>query len=272
MLDILPALGAEAAAHILGDHAHLALGHFEHVLRQHVAHAVGVLYVGVERHAVLARIVGAERAARLHVLRMHPRDHVAALDHLGRRLDRLVGLRLLAALDIVRDVVRALVPDRRRAGLHRVLGQRDRRNRLVVDLDQFGGILGLGQRLGDHHRHRIADIPHAVGHQRRPLRREHRAAVGPLARHVGLGHAEPVRLDVVAGIDGHHARCRFRRVDIDRPDLRVGMRRADEDGVGLARQVHVVDEAPLPAQQARILEPQDRLADTVLAHTRPTPR
>ena len=71
VLDVLPALGAEAAADILRDHPHLALGHLEHALRQHVAHAMGVLHVGIEDHAILALVVGAERAARLHVLGVH---------------------------------------------------------------------------------------------------------------------------------------------------------------------------------------------------------
>ena len=266
MLDILPALGAEAAADVARDHPHLALGHLEDVLRQHVAHAMGILHVGIEGHAILARIVGAERAARLHVLGVHPRDHVAPLDDPGGALDRLVGGGLVAALDEVGDVVGAVVPHRGRAGLHRVGGRGHRGQRLVVDTDQLGRVLGLGQRVGDHHRHRIADIAHPVGDQRRPLRGVHRLTVGALARHVGLGHAEPVGHDVVAGVDRQHARRLPGRLDVDRPDIGVGVRRPHEDRVGLAVQVDVIDVAPLPAQQARILEPQDRLTDTVLAH------
>ena len=266
MLDILPALGAEAAADVARDHPHLALGHLEDVLRQHVAHAVGILHVGIEGHAILARIVGAERAARLHVLGVHPRDHIAPLDDPGGALDRLVGGGLVAALDEVGNVVGAVVPHRGRAGLHRVGGRGHRGQRLVVDIDQLGRVLGLGQRVGDHHRHRIADIAHPVGDQRRPLRGIHRLTVGPLARHVGLGHAEPVGHDVVAGVDRQHARRLPGLLDVDRTDIRVGVRRPHEDRVGLAVQVDVADVAPLPAQQARILEPQDRLTDTVLAH------
>ena len=112
VLDILPALGAEAAADVLGDHPHLALGHLEDVLRQHVAHAMGILDVGIEGQAILALVVDAERAARLHVLGMHAGDHVAPLDDLGGALDRLVGGGLVAALDVVGDVVRAVVPHR----------------------------------------------------------------------------------------------------------------------------------------------------------------
>ncbi len=231
MFDILPALGAEAAADILGDHPHLALGDLEDVLRQHVAHAMGILHVGIKRDAILALVVDAERAARLHVLGMHARDDVAPLNHLGGRLDRLVGRGLVAAFDVVGNVVGTVVPHRGRAGLHRVLGRRHRPQRLVVDGHQLGRVLGLGQRVGDHHHHRIADITHAVGDQWRPLRGVHRLPVGPLARHVGLGHAEPVGLHVVAGQDRDHAGRLLRRLDVDRADLRVGVRRAHEHGV-----------------------------------------
>ena len=266
MLDILPALGPEAAADVTCDHPHLALGYLEDVLRQHVAHAMGILHVGVERHAVLALVIDAKRAARLHVLGMHARDDVAALDDLGGALDRLFGRGLVPALDEVGHVVRAIVPDGGCTGLHGVLGQGHGGDRLIVDLDQLGCVLGFRQCVGNHHRHRIADVAHAVDDQRRPLRSVHRLTVGSLPRHVGLGHAEPVGNHVVAGEDGDHARRRGRGLRIDGPDLRVGVRRAHEHGVGLPREVHVVDEAALSAQQPRVLETQYRLADSILAH------
>jgi hypothetical protein len=46
----------------------------------------------------------------------------------------------------------------------------------------------------------------------------------------------------------------------------VSVRGAHEYGVGLPRKVHIIDEAALPAQQARVLETQHRLADSILAH------
>src|SRR5207245_11627585 len=80
VLGILPALGAEGAAHVADDHADRVLGHAEDAGGQRVAHAVGILHVGVERVAALARIPGAQRAARLQVLRVHARAHAAAAD------------------------------------------------------------------------------------------------------------------------------------------------------------------------------------------------
>ena len=266
VLDVLPALGPEAAANVARDHPHLALGHLEDVLRQHVAHPVGVLNVGIERHAVLAGIVDAERTARLHVLGVHARDLIAPLDDPGRPLDRLVGGSLVAALDEVGNVVGTVVPYRGRPRLHRVGGRGDGLQRFVVDVDKLGRVLGLGQGLGDHHRHRITDIAHAIGHQRRPLRRVHRLPVGTLARHVRLGHAETVGHDVVAGIDRENAGRPTRRLNVDRLHQGMRVRRAHEHGVGLPRQVNVVDVASLAAQQAWVLEPQHGLADSILAH------
>src|SRR6185437_5830981 len=67
MLDILPALGAEAAADIAGDDANPGVGNLEHRAGEHVAHAMGVLHIGIKREALLVRIVETERAARLHI-------------------------------------------------------------------------------------------------------------------------------------------------------------------------------------------------------------
>ena len=80
VLGVLPALGAEAAADIAGDHPDAALRDLEDAGRERLPHAVRVLHVGVERVALLARVPHAERAARLHEMRVDPADHVAALD------------------------------------------------------------------------------------------------------------------------------------------------------------------------------------------------
>ena len=119
VLDILPALGAEAAADVVAHHAHLALRHLEHHVGEHVAHAVRIVHVGVQRVAILRRIVDADRAARLHVLRVHAGDDVAALDDMRRPGEGRLGRRAVAALGGVRDVVGVFVPQARRVRLRR---------------------------------------------------------------------------------------------------------------------------------------------------------
>ena len=205
VLDILPALGAEAAADVAAHHAHLALRHLEHHVGEHVAHAVRIVHVGVQRVAVFRRIVGADRAARLHVLRMDARDHIAPFDDMGGLGECRLGRRAVAALGGVRDVVRIVVPHARRIRFRRFGDRRHRRQRLVVHDDEFGRVLRLRQRLGDHHRHRIADIACAIDDQRGTLRREHRRAVALLARHRRLRHGDAVVRVVGAGVDRDHA-------------------------------------------------------------------
>ena len=51
VLHVLPALGAEAAAHVAGDDVHVLLGHLEDVFGQHVPEPVGVLHVHMEHVA-----------------------------------------------------------------------------------------------------------------------------------------------------------------------------------------------------------------------------
>ena len=54
ILRIGRALESEAAAHIVGDHANARLGHVQHVLSEHVAHAVRVLRAVEQRIGVVA--------------------------------------------------------------------------------------------------------------------------------------------------------------------------------------------------------------------------
>jgi hypothetical protein len=43
----------------------------------------------------------------------------------------------------------------------------DRRQLLVVNLDELGGVLGQGARVGNHSDHRLADVAHVIRGQHR---------------------------------------------------------------------------------------------------------
>ena len=213
-----------------------------------------VLHVGPDRVALVAFIVLGQHAARLHVVRIDTADHIAAADHMCRLGEGLVGGLGIARLEHVRDVVGAFVPDRgrtRRDGLCRV-GHRGQR--LVVDLEALGRILGLPNRFGDHQRHRVADVADPAAGQSGVGTREQRRAVRPLARQVDLHRAQSVASHVVAGVDSQHARRLQCRLQIDRADMGIGVRRANQHRVGLPGQIDVVDKAAAAAQQSRILE------------------
>ncbi len=110
VIDILPALGAKAAADIVDHDAHLAFRHLEHIGGQHVTHPVRIIHIRVQRIAILELIEHAQRAARLHELGMHPRDDMAPPDNVFRFRERRVGGGFIAALERVGDVVAVFVP------------------------------------------------------------------------------------------------------------------------------------------------------------------
>src|SRR5262249_61168584 len=104
VLGILPALRAEAAADVVGDHPDAVLWDLEDVSGQRVADAMRILHVGMERVPALALVPDPERAARLHVLGMDARDDVTPGDHAVGAGERGVGGRAVAGLEEIRDV------------------------------------------------------------------------------------------------------------------------------------------------------------------------
>ncbi len=78
--------------------------------------------------------------------------------------------------------------------------------------------------------------------------------------------ADLVGRHVGAGEDGDHAGRLRRGFGVHALDQRVGVRRAQEPRVGLARQVDVVGVAAAAGQEPFVLDPLDGGADAGLAH------
>ena len=259
-------LHAEAAADVAGDDADLVVGHLQDVLRQLGLEHMGALQGGVDGVAALGRLVDADAAARLHGRRRDAIDDEVMLDDMRRARERGVG-RLLVALDLDEaDVVRAIVPHQRHAGLDGVAGRDDGRQRLVVDLDQLGGIDRLIVGLGNHEGDVVADHAHAILDQRRIARPIARAAVAALE---AAGHrqvAEAGGLVVGAGQHREHAGRGLRLRGVDRADARMGMRRAQHIAERHAGKRHVGDIAAAALEQPRVLEPRNRLTNREFTH------
>ncbi len=263
---IEPALHAEAAADILGDDAELGLRLLEHLRRDGAPDHVRALHGAAQRGAAVARGVFGDAAARLHGVGGEPVDHHAVTDHVRRGGERLRD-RCPVAGDMGEGlVVRAALPHRDRAGHDRVLGGRDRGQHLVVDLDRFGRVLRLLQRLGDDEGDGIADIAHPLAGEERLRRGEGGAAVAPLARRLRALGAEPAHRLVLAGEHQQHAGHRPCGVGGDRHDAGMAVRRAQHIAAHLPGDRHVVDITAGAADQIRVLLARDRLADAEFTH------
>ena len=168
------------------------------------------------------------------------------------------------ALPMDAEVRAALRPHQRRAGVVRMREVGDRRQALVIDIDQFGGVARLVQALGDDIGDGVADKTHGAARQDRPGRREHLAAVP--ARHLGLGRdlLDAVGVEIRDRVDGENTGRCLRRRGVERADAGMRVRRAQHIAPGLAGEVDIVGEMPGSGQKALVLAPLDRLADAEL--------
>ena len=188
-------------------------------------------------HSVTGRIRGRHRRGRLQVALVHERRAARALHNASRGLQRRLGV----ATDI-------LTVCRRRPALRRGRHADDRRQRLVVHLDERCTVRGGCRRLADHQGDRL---PREGDH----LARQHHLL--PDRRRVG-GHRQ-----IGGGEHGHHARGGARRLGMHgaQPGMCLGAQ--DRVGVQHAGELHVggvagcsdrlraaVDQRPWTAQVA----------------------
>jgi hypothetical protein len=131
-----------------------------------------------------------------------------------------------------------------------------RRQRLVRDLDQTHRVLGHVAVVGDHERDQLPRVRDLVRRER-PL--------GSRMRQAGMRDQERTRLvertEVGGGQDQVDARQRPRPRRVDGHDPRTGVRRAQARAVERAGGLYVVDEAALPAEQARVFITRNARAD-----------
>ena len=260
---------AETAADIAADDADLAVRDFQNILRQFGLKYVGPLQGRVDRVAALDRLEHADAAARLHRRRGDAVDDEVMLDDVGGAGKGCVG-RFLVALDLDEaDIVGAIVPNQRHAGLHGITGRNSGRQRLVIDFDQFRRIGRLIKIFRNDEGDIVADHAHAVLDQRRIARLVAGRAVAALEP---AGHrqvTEARRLVIGAGQHREHAGRRLRFRGVDRTDARMGVRRAQHDAMSHAGKGHVGDIAAVALDQARVLEAGNGLADCKFTHRIP---
>ena len=212
------------------------------------------------------RVVLRERRARLHRVDHHAGvvepDAGYVVGAGERRLDRL----LVAHVEVEEDIAGGGVPELRGVGLERPFDGRGGGQKRDLERDGLRRVARLGEGLGDHHRHRIADMAHPPDRERRARRHVGRRSVAVLHRHRAGDLADAVGFEVGAGIDREHAGRAGYGGGVERGDLAMPRGRAQEHGIGLARRVVVVGVAPAAGEQARVLGSRDRLADPEFEH------
>ena len=137
---------------------------------------------------------------------------------------------------------------------------RHRRQRLVVDRDQRGGVLGDVARVRDYHCHGLADKGDLVlgEDQRRDIGRQLRGA--KLQRQPFLRERGRKVCEREHGVNTGKA---ARGARIDAADCGMGMRAAHEGGLQHIGKAQVGDEASVAGQQRAVFQPLDGVTDIV---------
>ena len=245
-------LVAEAAADVLRDEAELVDPHPQRGSHPDGADA-GHLVVAVERPLRGAPVVLDERAGALERGRREAMEVQAVdLHHVVGLGQRLVDVAPLE--DAGPDDVGARVVVEDDLVLQRLLGLDEHRQRVVRDLDELGRVACELAGRGADRRDGLAHVPHAPDRERVVLDQPARLD-GHLEKGIGRDR------DLVAGDRPVHAVELERLRDVDRDDLRVRVRGADEVDVAHPVTPDVVEERPEPLDEPLVLLARDRLPD-----------
>ncbi len=243
-------LGAESAAHVRRNHAHLVLRQAQHESGHQQPLDMRVLVGDVQRIAVVgARVLRIGRA-RLDGVGNEAVVVDVQCGHVVRLGECRVHRRLVAQGPHIADVVRRDVVHGG-FGLVRSAGIGHRRQDVVADFDGLRRILGLLDRIGHHQRHAVPHVTHLAQREHRVRRLLHWLAVHvsdePAAR-----QAAHFSFHILAGKDLDHAGHPRSTRRVDGFDRRMGVRRTQEHCIALPRQHHVVSVLTRTGQEARI--------------------
>lgn len=214
-------LHAEAAANVRRMQANALWLDLEDELRELAADSVHTLPRQLEVERVARRVIARDAGPRFERHDDYPVVHHLDLDDVSRLFHR-GGRRLtVAALHVIHEVARRLVPQDRCAGPECGTPIDHGRQRLVIDIEQLGrrpcDVGTVSHDEGDG----IADMPRPPGRERRPRRHDHRVDCGKAGQ-----CAEAVSREIRARRDQPHPRQSARLRSINRTNQRVRMRRA----------------------------------------------
>ncbi len=187
---------------------------------------MNALTADMERLPAAFSVKGADRPARLHVVRYDPLIDDADQDRVSGPSERGVGLRLVADMGVVGDIARRARKDLNRARLDCRSRIDHGREGFPLDPERLSAVARGKRRVCDDHRDDIADVMgffarhDRIGLQRRQcaIRIGHRRQAGNCAK----------RGEVRSGQDHPHSRDCKRGGSIGDAKARVSVRAADE--------------------------------------------
>ncbi len=240
-------LVAEATADVVAHDPDLVLGQAGDMGvhgAMHVRRLVAVVEVELTRH----RVEVGDHAARLHRSRVHALVHDVAGGDVVRLVEHPFRRLLVARFPRRRrKVVRLaglVVTDQRGVRVERLACVDDDRQRVVVDLDQWQRVACRVLVGGDHERNLLALEANLVACQ-------HGLRVVGDRRHPG----EPKRLELLCGHDRDDVRMLERLGGVDRVDLCVRVRAAQDRPVQHPGQADVIQVLAFAADEAGVLLP-----------------
>jgi hypothetical protein len=254
-------LPAEPTTDVGRDHAQLVLRDAGDQ-RQHHPQDVRDLGGRPQREVVALRLH--DDRARLHERRDEPLLHEPPADDDIGVGERLLGVTGRAGLPAVEDEVEAgvrvqVVVDQVGAVLDGLLHVQDRRQDVVVDVDQLDGVLCGDLAARDDQRHGLAHVVDRVDGDRGVSGVDHVGGDRPRA-----GDRALLVREVPTREDGDDARGLLGRADVDAGDPRVRDRAADDGDVQHAGQDHVVGPRRPAGDQPGVLLASAGLADLLL--------
>ncbi len=257
-------LGAKAAAHIRGDHSHLALRQAEHECGHQQALDMRVLARDVQRVAVIGARVARIRRARLDGVGHQAVVHEVELGDMRGACEGGVDRAPVADRPDIAGVVRRNLMQRRAA--LRLRGVDHGGKRLVIHFDQLGRIARLRLRFGDHDCDALADVAHLALRERRIGRLLHRLALDVGDQPAAGQAADLGGGEVRAGVDGDDAGRLLGLFCLDGAQHRMGMRRAYECGVGLSGERYIIGVLAGAGKKAIVLFAGNACSDQRAGH------
>ena len=259
-------LGAEAAAHVGRDHAQFVLGRQPHEGGDDQARHMRVLAGGPQGEAVAAGIVVADRGTRLHGVGHQPVVDDVEPGHVLGRLEGGLDRAGVAQVPLIDGVGGRHLVNLRRALVLRLGGIGDRRQHLVIANDLLGGIPGLRQGIRHHHRDRVPHMAGLAGRERGMRRHLHRGAILGMDEPAADEVADLVGRELSSGEHRQNARHRGGGLGVDLLDAGVGMRRAHEIGMRLARLLDIGGVVTFAGDETLVFLAAHRRADPGRAH------